>query len=179
MRRAPVYTVRQRFGPADAEPWTSYVKWSGLSHLSEVVSLDRVLWPSPLGELVADDWLHNVQADFRLDLFRDLPYLLRRTGNLLNVNVLAVIDDPEQADLAWTDPGFEFAGFDLVEDATGVSAVNNCGGFKGLFTPTTVARNGLIADLEHAIVLRRQLRADHPDEPHADCVLWAVRLRRR
>jgi hypothetical protein len=169
-----IFTATKRFDRSCGDAWDKYVGWSKLTHLREVVSLDTILCHHVIQELREEDWNHNVHADYRLYYFRDLDYLMRRVGSLDAVNILALADEPGESDLAWLDGRFAFQGFDLVEDQTGISALTNCGGFDKVFSPGDLAPNGLVRDLHRARDIQQSLRRYYPDEPHADCILWAI-----
>lgn len=170
-----VYSAVERFDPACGDRWADYVRWSGLSHLREVVSLDILLCPTIFRHLSDDDWLHNLQADFQTHLFRDLDHVVRRSDGDDRVMILGLVPNPTPADItSFTDPRFEFRGYDLVETQTGISALVNCGGFDRAFTPTDLSDCGLLPDLSQAADVQARLRVEYPDEPHADCDLWAL-----
>lgn len=170
-----VYTAVQRFNPACGERWQGFVEWSGLKHLREVVSMDHLLCPTGLGELTDDDWQHNVQEDFKLTLFHNLDHVLRRVTMDEQVNILALFQNPTEDEVhSFHDDRFALRGFDLVELQSGISALVNCGGFDRAFAPTELSDFGLLADHARALVVQNRLRAEYPDEPHADCDLWAV-----
>ncbi len=171
-----VYTAVRRFDPACGDRWRAFIDWSGLTQLREVVSLDTVLCPTVFEELTAEDWRYNVQEDFKLTLFHDLDHVLRRVAGDDRVNVLALLENPTADEMrSFNDPRFAFRGFDLVELQTGISAVANyCGGFDRAFSRGEHSDCGLLADLARALVVQKRLRAEYPDEPHADCDLWAV-----
>ncbi len=170
-----VYTAVKRFDPACGERWQGFIEWSGLKQLREVVSLDLLLCPTVFGELTAEDWLHNVQEDFKITLFHDLDHVLRRAAGDDRVNVLTLMQDPTEDEVrSFGDPRFALRGFDLVELQTGISALVNCGGFDRAFAPTELSDCGLLADHSRALAVQERLRAEYPDEPHADCDVWAV-----
>jgi hypothetical protein len=170
-----VYTAVKRFDPACGERWHGFIEWSGLKQLREVVSLDLILCPTVFGELTAEDWRHNVQEDFKITLFHDLDHVLRRVAGDDRVNVLAVMQNPTDADLrSFNDSRFVFRGFDLVELQTGISALVNCGGFDKAFAPTELSHCGLLDDHARAVDVQKRLQVEYPDEHHADCDLWAV-----
>jgi hypothetical protein len=170
-----VYTAVERFDPACGERWHKFIEWSGLKQLREVVSLDLMLCPTAFGELTAEDWRHNVQEDFKITLFHDLDHVLRRVAGEDRVNVLALVENPTEEEVrSFKDARFAFRGFDLVELQTGISALVNCGGFDRAFAPTELSDCGLLADHARALAVQKRLRAEYPDEPHADCDLWAV-----
>ena len=135
--RTPLFTANRRFDPDDGDGWTNFIAWSGLTQLREVVSLDNMLCAGVFDGLRDEDWQHNVQADFMLEFFYDLPYVLSRTAGIERVNVLAVTLRPRPEDLAWSDPAFTFEGFDLLEESGGVSTSLNCGGKDDRMVPAT------------------------------------------
>jgi hypothetical protein len=170
-----VYTAVQRFDPACGERWHKFIEWSGLKQLREVVSLDLILCPTVFRELTAEDWRHNVQEDFKTTLFHDLDHVLRRVAWDDRASVLALLQNPTEEELrSFHDARFAFRGFGLVELQTGISALVNCGGFDRAFAPTELSDCGLLADHARALAVQKRLRAEYPDEPHADCDLWAV-----
>lgn len=169
------YTAVENFDPADSERWRSYVEWSGLAQLREIVSLDGMLCPCVFEEMTDEDWRHGVQEGFLTRLFYELDYLLERMGGDRRANVLALMQNPTTAEFhSFADPRFEFRGFDLVELMTGISALVNCGGFDKAFAPTDLSNCGLLTEHAKALEVRDRLRAEYPDEPHAHCDVWAI-----
>ena len=170
-----VYSALKRFDPASGESWQNYIEWSGLTHLREVVSLDLILCPNVFQDLSDEDWQHNVREDFKTSLFHDLDYVVGRVAGAGRVNVLALKQNPTEAEArSFTDPRFVFRGFDLVELQTGISSLVNCGGFDKAFAPTELSDCGLLTDHAKASFVRKRLRAEYPDEPHANCDVWAI-----
>jgi len=172
----PVYFVAvERFGPASGESWREFIEWSGLTHLREVVSLDTILCPAVFEGLTDEDWGHNVQEDFLIGLFHDLDYLLGKSDGHDRANILALMRNPTAAEVgSFTDPRFVFRGFDLVEVGTGVSALVNCSGFDKAFAPADLSDCGLLTNHAKASGVQHLLGAEYPDEPHADCDVWAI-----
>jgi hypothetical protein len=68
---------------------------------------------------------------------------------------------------------FEFLGYDLV-DVGDASALTNCGGFPEVFANRELSSKGLLTSHARAIEVQGRLRTMYPDEPHADCHVWAV-----
>jgi hypothetical protein len=173
-----IYSAVKRFDPACGENWTKFIEWCGLTQLREVVSLDCALCPSVIviDDLTAEDWQHNVNESFKCHLFHDLEYLLGKVAGTDRVNVLALVQNPTYDEIrSFNDPRFVFRGFDLVELQTGISALVNCGGgFDRAFSRGEHSDCGLLTDHARALVVQERLRAEYPDEPHADCDLWAV-----
>ena len=172
---AVIYTAVERFEPVSGDSWRKYIEWSGLTQLREVVSLDGILCPTIFRELVAEDWEHNVQEDFKTSFFHDLDYVLGKVAGNDRANVLAVLHEPTTGETGlFADPRFAFRGFDLVERDGEISALVNCGGFDKAFAPTDLSDCGLLIDHAQALSVQELLRAEYPDEQHADCDLWAI-----
>ncbi|MBY0514850.1 MAG: hypothetical protein K2P78_13165 [Gemmataceae bacterium] len=170
-----VYSAVRRFDPASGDSWAGFIEWSGLTQLREVVSLDGTLCPTIFRELTDDDWRHNVQEDFKLNLFHDLDHVLGKVAGDDRVGVLALLQNPTEDDVrSFADPRFAFRGFDLVELQTGISALVNCGGFPKAFAPADLSDCGLLTDHATAVGVRKRLREEYPDEHHANCDVWAV-----
>lgn len=174
----PWYIATERFGPW-SEGWAGYVAWSELGQLQELVSLDPMLCPSVFEPFEDRYWPHVATEGFLLRYFVDLPFLLdelRRHGpprgerNLLGVYRDPPFEPPEpDATLRW-----ERLGHDLCEPESGVSALTNCGGFPSVFDSRQLSEHGLFRSYERAREVQMRLKATHPEEPHADCQLWAV-----
>jgi hypothetical protein len=168
-----VYTATLRFD-GESAAWPKFVAWSRLGQLREVVSLDDSLCPNLFHELTAEDWEHNVHEDFKTHLFDDLDHVSARVAGKA-ANVLALIEEPTAIDVAaFCDPRFDFCGFDLVDEHGGISALTNCGGFARAFQPGDLSDCGLLSDHAAASTVRRLLRTEYPDEPHAQCTIWGI-----
>ena len=168
-----VFVAVRRFDPADPG-WEGYVRRSQLTHLREVVSLDHLLCPSVI-ELIDEDWDHNVHSDFETDYFRDVDYLIQRVAQIPNVQILAIAKEPIAGPTqTLADERFAFMGYDLVERDGGISAITNCGGFRGVFSSSDLNECGLIPDAAKAYQVRDLLAANYPDEHHANCNVWAI-----
>ena len=144
-----VFTARQRFIPSQIETWPSYIKFSGFTHITEVVTLDSILCPDLIENLVNEDWLHNIQEDYRITWFTNPTYLRQRVDWRIGQDqLLAILEHPTEIHEVSNE--FEFCGFDIVDDEDGNSVLTNCGPFPGIFNPSDVNRFGLLPDLEHA-----------------------------
>ncbi|MCA8953266.1 MAG: hypothetical protein KDE27_27390 [Planctomycetes bacterium] len=171
----PLFLVTERFDPSCGARWHDYVAWSKLTQLEEVVSLDSNLCPNVITEILDEDWGHIVNADFMLDYFTDLPYLLRRVGSVAGRNLLCLFQNPETEPSAPVDEhGFRYVGCDLVDEHGGISALTNCGGFPLAFANAELDASGLIPSLARAREVRQALRQHYPDEDHACCDIWSV-----
>lgn len=172
---SPYFIAVEKFGPDSDQAWQEYIAWSGLSHLTEVVSLDILLCAPVVDELIAEDWNYNVQEDYLTEYFRDLDYLLRRLDSLDGIHILAVLLNPESdARHLFTDARFEFLGYDLIERTTSISALTNCGGFEHAFANEDLSPVGLLAAYDDARNVQNLLKIHYPDESHSDCDLWAI-----
>jgi hypothetical protein len=172
------YRIQERFSPEGGDRWSKYIQWSGLVHLKEVVGLDCLLCPSVLREYVDEDWPHLILLGHIFACFDDVQYALNRIGKVFNDKrhqVLAVAREPaEEQVLAARLSGFRFLGYELIEEATSISALTNCGGFDNAFAPADLSEYGLILTAGHAREIQRSLADLFPNEHHAECAVWAV-----
>jgi hypothetical protein len=170
------YTARAKFDPGHGPAWDQYLQWVQLPQLTELLTLDIVLCPEIIQELTPEDWEHNVHQDHRLFYFRDLDYLLGRLAGVAQpFNLLAVIwEPPAPCHDYLADPRFQFTGYDLVEEATGISALTNCGGFPLAFPNQDLSPLGLLPDYDLAKAVQARLRQHYPNEHHAQCDLWGI-----
>jgi hypothetical protein len=171
----PLFIATERFDPSDGEKWEGYSKWAKIPQLVEVVSLDAMLCPHLIREFQDEDWKHIVNENFRLDYFYDLDYLRQRVQNVPRKNILGLYRNPETHVVAAPAPGdFRFVGYDLIEEETQISALTNCGGFVDVFSNAELNQFGLIAAFERAFEVARLLAQRHPEEPHAQCDMYAI-----
>jgi hypothetical protein len=171
----PLFTAVETFGPSDGDAWRKYVEWSGLTQLSELVSLDQSLCQPAIKEVIDGDWAHIVDCESYRWLFDKPDYLKGRLDRHARLNLLCVYKNPADGiDLSEVPTSFRPVGFDFIEARTGISAITNCGGFTDVFTNSELSEHGLITNLERAIEIQSELRRLHPDENHADCDLWAI-----
>jgi hypothetical protein len=170
-----LFIAKRPFDPTVGEPWDRYVTWSGLSQLIEVVSLDSVLCPTLPEQLTPADWNYNVHADYLAFFFRSLDYLRNRVAGNGPLNLLAVLQNPTEFEVAEMSlPGFAFAGFDLVDIRGDISALTNCGGFDGVFLNAELSELGLLTNLTRAQQAQISLRLEYPEESHAECHVWGI-----
>ncbi|HEX5243406.1 MAG TPA: hypothetical protein VFW23_09125 [Tepidisphaeraceae bacterium] len=171
----PLFCARQPLDSSDEVRWRDYVNWAKIPNLAEVVSLDTVLCPTVLPELSDEDWRHNVHEDFRLNYFYDLHYLIGRTSEIKRKNVLGLYRNPPRHIPEPPAPAaFDFIGYDLIEEATQISALTNCGGFPESFSNDELSAQGLISQYSRAIEVQQSLRRLNPSEHHAHCELYAI-----
>lgn len=172
----PWFIAVERFGRADGAAWDRYVEWSKLDHVEELVSLDATLCPSALKDIRDLHGPYVVDENGNWIFFEDLEFLRRelRVGNVEKARVLCVIRNPAaQPILSDKLSAFCFLGFDLVEAESGVSALSNCGGWPELDN-RELSKCGLLTDHARAVDLQVTLASNHPEEPHADCDVWAI-----
>jgi hypothetical protein len=170
----PSYVATERF-TSRHEGWTKYTAWSGLTQLDEVVSLDPMLCPSLLPEIKAEYWPHIVNEHFMLNFFVDLEFLLHQLPEVPECNLLCVFRNPlNQPPLPTSSLNFEILGYDLVAVQASASALTNCGGFPEVFENAEVSPTGLLTSCARAWVVQSELRRRYPEEPHANCHVWAI-----
>lgn len=171
-----LYVASECFGPQH-DGWRKFIEWSGLTQLKEVVGLDSSLCASVIGSLVDEDWSYNDHPDqfYFGDFFTDLNYLLRRQKTTTGIQILAVLKEPTVEPFAhFEDEQFDFCGYELIEDETRTSALTNCGGFPESFNNAELSDLGLLTKLDRAKTIQKLLKTNNPEEPHADCSLWAI-----
>ncbi|MFN7914705.1 MAG: hypothetical protein U0Q55_05150 [Vicinamibacterales bacterium] len=168
----PWFIATERFSPDSGDAWTTFVDWSGLTHLTEVVSLDPMLCPTLLPDVQPGYWPHIVNEDFALGFFTDLAFLRGEIAGFDDLNLLCVYRNPEREP---SPPGgFELLGYDLMDVQGSASALTNCGGFPDVFEPSELTPLGLLPWLPRARAVQDALRQRYPDEPQADCHVWAI-----
>jgi hypothetical protein len=169
-----LFIAVEPFDPSDGERWQNYFQWANISSLNEVISLDSMLCPHIIKQIQDEDWAHIVNADFRLDYFLDLEYLLKKVAQSPRKHILGVYRNPEAHIKRPPAESFHFVGYDLIEETTQVSALTNCGGFPDSFSNEELNKFGLIDNFDRAAEIQRNLKEKNPDEPHADCELYAI-----
>lgn len=165
------YRANEKFA-AESPRWDAYVQWAKIPNLIEIVSLDGMLCPPLITTFVDEDWPYLMQVGDRLE-FKDLRYLTGRVANPASVNILAAIRNPASPTYP-SMPEFEFVGYDLIEDATGISALTNCGGFWNSFSNDELNAFGLLDNFLRAGEVQRILPERNPGESHAECELYAL-----
>jgi len=171
----PLFIATQQFDASDGERWQGYCRWIQIPGLIEIVSLDCLLCPRLINVPQREDWPHIVNEDFRTDYFLHLDYLKEQVKDVKRRNILGVYRNPEFPIESPPAPEeFQFVGYDLIEEATQISALNNCGGFPDVFENAELNRFGVMQDFGRASAVRRLLAERHPNEHHAQCELYAV-----
>jgi hypothetical protein len=171
----PLYIALERFDAERGEEWGRYVAWSGLTQVQELVSLDTMLCPSVVGELIDTDWPHIVSESFMLDYFTDLDFLVERAGDLTGKNLLCVFRNPEAApSFPRSQMRFELLGYELVDVTGAASPTTNCGGFPDIFSTAELNRYGLFDSIERAREVQAALYGKYQGRDHTWTHLWAV-----
>ena len=170
----PLFIATEPFTPQDGDKWRNYIQWSGLTQLTEVVSLDQMLCPPILPEIKTKYWPHIVNEDFMLHYFLDLDFLKHEIVSVARRNLMCVLRNPAEEPTRPPVEDFRFLGYDLVDVENSVSALTNCGGFPDVFSNSELSSVGLLADFRRAVQVRSKLRSRYPEENHANCNLWAI-----
>ena len=171
----PLFIATERFDPSDGEAWQKYFAWANIPQLAEVVGLDAILSNRLIREILDEDWNHIVNADFRLDYFYHLDYLMNRIKDIPRRNVLGLYRNAARhIDKAPGDGDFRFLGHDLIDEQSQISALTNCGGFPDVFDNEELNGFGLLGKFERASEVKNLLKEKHPKEPHANCELYAI-----
>ncbi len=174
------YTARQPFGPAQGDRWQGYLRWRELSGVEDLVTLDTSLCPEIVEELSRMDWDHNVQEDYVTFWFRNLDYLLHRTEEAPDRQVLAGWREPpaglDDGAVAATlaDPRFRFQGYELLDVHGDISALSNCTGFDDAYRTAELNAVGLLDSLDRARQVQAALKSHYAGHGHEDTHIWAV-----
>jgi hypothetical protein len=175
LKPTPLFIATERFDPTDGDGWEKYCQWSKLHHLTEVLSLDTMLCRRIIDEIKDEDWSHILCEDFRSDYFIHLDYLKQRVHDVPRKSILGLYRNPEtHITVPPASDNFHFFGYDLIDEETQVSALTNCGGFPDVFQNDELNKFGLITDFDRACEIRRLLSKLHPEEPHAQCEMYAI-----
>lgn len=166
-----LFIATERFDPTDGEAWQKYFKWAKIPALKEVVSLDILLCNRLVNELSDEDWNHAYENYY----FKDLDYLTLKVKDEKRKNILGLYRNPNShISAAPAKQDFSFIGYDLIEDATQISALTNCGGFPDVFSNEELNLYGLISKFERASEVKKVLIETHPKEAHAHCEMYAI-----
>lgn len=172
---SPLFIDTMRFDPSEGEKWQRYCEWAQIPSLTEIVSLDSMLCPRIVVEPNDEDWRHLAFVSMDFPTWKDLAYLKQRVRNVSRKNILGLYRNPEAHLTVPPDQGdFSFIGYDLVEDHTMISALTNCGGFPEVFRTDELNNFGLIEAFDRACEIKCRLPEHYPEEPHANCELYAV-----
>ena len=167
------YSVQERFTPT-SEGWVNCIEWSGRANACEIITFDGMLCPSPIDDLTAEDWSHNLHTDNSYHLFRDYKYLLGRIDfDICTHNVLELTAQPQIGVIP--SPSFQFCGYDIMDSDDSVSVLLNCGAFPDIFSPLNTNSFGLVPGLDEALRIANDIREANPDEHHCrKCRVWGI-----
>ena len=70
--------------------------------------------------------------------------------------------------------GFTFCGYDLVEEATTISAITNCGGMFASIPYDKLTEYGLLPTYKDAVYTQLALIEEDPYESHAYCMICEI-----
>ena len=91
------------------------------------------------------------------------------------LQIIAIIINPEHNVDCDIDNRFEFCGYDLCEDGTSISCITNCGcEFDKAIDYASLNKNGLINDYNTAILTQEKLMKLYPKESHATCQIIKI-----
>lgn len=150
----PWFIATRPFTPEDGEAWESYVAFSGLVQLEEVVSLG-LLCPTLVREIKNEYWDHIVNEDFMLNFFVDFDSLMAQVRGIAKKNVLCVFRNPPAPPTPPACADFEFLGYDLVGTHGSISPPTNCGGFPDVFANAELSRAGRLHGFDRAVEVQR------------------------
>ena len=89
--------------------------------------------------------------------------------------IVAVILRPDLDPVKYMERrGFTFCGYDLVEEATTISAITNCGGGFVSIPYEKLTEYGLLPTYKDAVLTQLALVEEAPDDSHAYCVICEV-----
>jgi len=157
--------------------WEKYVKWSKLTHLTELVSLDGMLNENLVKPNYddSDDWDYiHVAQQLETDFFTTVDFVFQRLIKREKYNLLAIVIEPDKDCKYIQVENYDFVGYELLDQDFHVSALSNCGGFDETFLPTDLNDKGLIDDFTKAYDIKKRLLENNPNEYHADTNVIAV-----
>lgn len=171
------YTARARFGPSH-EAWDYYINQARLPQLTELISLD-----TSLNEvLVEPDYESRIDYNYivlkngghETGFFTTWEYVLTHLNPDENFHLLAVCINPDVNCNTIEMEGYDFIGYELLDQYYDTSALTNCGGFDETFLPSDLNKYGLIDHYAQAIDIGNRLYENNPGEDHADTNVIAI-----
>ena len=171
------YTAVEALDSSLGQHWIDFINWSeiDLSHLKEVISIDQMLCPSVVGELMEELRYQVLLGKHILDLFINLDYVLSRIVTDKKFVVIAAMHEPALGLVeGFKDERFIFKGYDLMDDGS-ISALTNCGGgFNLAYSRDDISESGLVVDSQRVFEIKDNLKKYYPYDNHADCTVWAL-----
>ena len=169
--------IRNKTHDGDGFSWDKYIEWSKLTHLTELVSLDRILNENLVEPDFdsTDDWeCIHIYEQYLTGLFTTLNFVFKRLKPKDKFNLLTVVIEPDKECKDINVDGYEFVGYDLIEQDFSYSALTNLGGLVETFLPTDLNDKGLIDDFTKAYDIKKRLFKNNPELHHADTNVIAV-----
>ena len=148
-----------------------------MTHLTELVSLDRILNENLVEPDFdsTDDWeCIHIYEQYLTGLFTTLNFVFKRLKPKDKFNLLTVVIEPDKECKDINVDGYEFVGYDLIEQDFSYSALTNLGGLVETFLPTDLNDKGLIDDFTKAYDIKKRLFKNNPELHHADTNVIAV-----
>lgn len=175
-----LYTARATFdGTYDkgGMTWDKYIEWSKLTHLTELLSLDAMLIETLVESDYdnGDDWdyIHTHEQQ-QTGFFTTLDYVFKKLKPTDKFNLLTVVIEPDRDCKDLNIDGFEFVGYELLDQHFSISPLTNCGPLVKAFLPSDLNDKGLIDDFNRAYNIKKGLLENYPEIDHADTNVIAV-----
>ena len=170
------YAAIERFDPGNGERWVGFTRWLGRTDLQRIVTLDSSLCPPVVHPQSAEDWQYVAKEEFMIDFFTQLEFVRKRTAGHRPSELIAIARDPSAAVVGeFPHPGFELAGFDIVDSQFSGSIIFNPNRFPGAINVSKLSpESGLIRSRDWAFKVRDTLGRRHPGREDARCHVWAV-----
>lgn len=155
-----------------------FEKYSNLTHIQEVLSLDGMLSePAFEADKQSVEYWDFVVSDgiCHTNFYSSLAYVLERTEFKNPFNLFAIIYEPDETKSRHLDNEYEFVGYDLL-DKPGfeISVLTNRWPLFDEINPRDLNANGILNDYKIAKTAQKNLKKKHPVESHADCGLFEV-----
>ena len=114
------YTARDTYSPIfeDGTSWIKYIKWTRLTQLKELVSLDSILCGLSFVADYQNEKIYQyaiIDDGYTTDLFNSLDYVLKNVESQCIFNLLAVVKEPKEDCKIVLLADFDFVGYDLID----------------------------------------------------------------
>jgi len=158
----PIFYKAERFFPNQ-----KYEEFSKILNRAEIVTYDMCL----CGAIHEDNGIAGGYAGEVKSLQTLLKIPLRTS-----MQIIAYYKNPtESYEHHRLENDFEFCGYDLSEEMTGISAITNCGGAFGEAIPyEKLNKFGLLSEYQETFRIRMLLDELYPDEEHAACEVYEL-----
>lgn len=159
----PIYYKAERFFPT-----AQYETHSKIIGREEIVSYDMILCKVVGGpDLDSATGYFGEVEDWRL---------LLKVPIKSDEQIIAYYKNPtESYEKHVLDSCFEFCGYDLSEEMTGISVITNCSGIFDKAVPYgELNKFGLLDDYNTAFYILSLMEKFYPDESHANCEVYEL-----